>query len=273
VAPAFHLPIDWSQRIQLGAGTEREGDAFIPRGGWRSPDAGELGLLVSEPARQALADCLCVFQLPQHLRAAWWRLLDRARATGAGHLDGFDAYAADVAAFLAFKELPVPEGAAFDLLVSAAGLRSIPLSRATPGLAFSVAGQTPYPVDDPKCWPRLWGGVNLGDEATALLFLNLPATELLAELRRRRAEPFAPGTLGALADRFLTLCPDYPPVRLRVEPGEGLRLPAAGLIVDGCTLDRTEPDVLLLIRHGGQGGMMQTAAAATTSPQAPGQPT
>ena len=49
-------------------------------------------------------------------------------------------------------------------------------------------------------------------------------------------------TLEELAEGFLTRCPDYPPVRLRVEPGEGFRLPAGGVLVDGCTLDQNEPD-------------------------------
>jgi hypothetical protein len=42
-------------------------------------------------------------------------------------------------------------------------------------------------------------------------------------------------------------------VRLRIEPGEGYRLTAAAILVDGCTLDKTEPDVLLRIRHPGHG--------------------
>ena len=40
----------------------------------------------------------------------------------------------------------------------------------------------------------------------------------------------------------------YPAIRFRIEPGEGVRLPAAGLFVAGCTLDKGEPDILLLVR-------------------------
>jgi hypothetical protein len=61
--------------------------------------------------------------------------------------------------------------------------------------------------------PELWGVVNLGEETTSLVFANLHSS----------------------------------PMRLRLEPGEGLRFPAGGLLVDGCTLDKREPDVLLLV--------------------------
>jgi hypothetical protein len=248
VAPSFYLRIDWPRRLLLAAGVEREGAAFFPRSNWRPPDDREVDLLT----RQGLADCLSLFQLPRHLFTAWGRLLERAGVSGEGRLEGFDAFVADVAEFLAFKDLPVPEGAAFDLLVSTPGLRSLPRKGMAPGLTFSLAAHAPYPVEGATRWPRLWGGVNLGEESTSLLFINLLAAELLAELRRRYPDPFAPSTLAELADRFLTLCPDYPPVRLRIEPGEGFRLPAAAILVDGCTLDKTEPDLLLQIRHPGQ---------------------
>jgi len=225
------MPVDWAQRILLGTGIEREGEGFFFRPGWRSPDDRERDLLVPDPshpsARGQLQDYLCLFQLPQHLLLAWLRLLERAQQAGLSRLEGFDAFVVDVARFLTFKELPAPQGAIFDLLVSQPGLRSIG-------------------------WPRLWGAINLGDEATSLLFVNLTAQDLVAELRQRDPDLSLPATRGELAERFLKLCPDYPLVRLRIEPGEGFRLPAGGLIVAGCTLDKNEPDVLLLVRHGGE---------------------
>jgi hypothetical protein len=63
--------------------------------------------------------------------------------------------------------------------------------------------------------------LNLGDEPASLVFVNRFAPDL---------------ELG------------YPPLRFRIEPGEGVRLPAAGLFVAGCTLDKGEPDILLLVR-------------------------
>ena len=46
---------------------------------------------------------------------------------------------------------------------------------------------------------------------------------------------------------FLREFPDYPPVRLRLGSGKGLRLPSGGLIREGDATDKQEPDVLLLI--------------------------
>jgi hypothetical protein len=251
VAPSFHLPVDWAQRLLLGAGVEREGEGFFPRVDWRSPDQHELGLLLPDPsrplARQDLEGCLCLFRLPQHLCSACWDMVEKAQEAAMTGLDGFDAFAVEVARFLAFKELSVPEGAAFDLLVSKPGQRSIHRPGQPPGLRFSVAGTTSLPLSDEARRLRLWGGINLSDEPTSLVFVNLPARGLLAELGRRHPDALSIGTLDELAERFLTLCPDYPPVRLRIEPGEGFRLPAGGLLADGCTLDKNEPDLLLLV--------------------------
>jgi hypothetical protein len=249
VAPSFHLPIDWAGRILLGAGTEREGDGFFPRPDWRPPDDRERDWLMPDPSLpQDLSDCLALFQVPRHLLAAWERLLQQAEQTGVARLDGFDAFVADLAAFLAFKDLPVPEGAVFDLLVSAPGLRSVPRTGRPAGLAFNLPAETPYPLQEARQRVGLWGGLNLGGEAASLLFINLPPRDLLAELGRSRPDSLSPRTLAELAERFFTLRPDYAPVRLCVQPGEGIRLPAGGLLVDWCTLDKHEPDVVLMVR-------------------------
>jgi hypothetical protein len=186
VAPSFHIPVNWSERVRLGSGTD-----------WRVPDDAELGLLVGDPAlltARDLPECLCLFRLPRHLHEAWWRLVEQT-TQDQSRLEGFDAFAVEVARFLAFKDLPLPEGAAFELLVSRPGQASTGWQRS----------------------PRLWGGINLGDEPTSLVYRN-PS------------------------------CPDHLLARLRIEPGEGFRGPAGGLLADGCSLDRQQPDMMLLIR-------------------------
>jgi hypothetical protein len=185
IAPRFRLSPDWPRRLALGAP-------------WRPPTDGELAGLVRDPAPgpQDGAE-VWLFALPRHLLDEWQGLLARAAAR-AGPLEGFDAFAGRVSAFLAFKELPVPPGSAFEVTVSGPGQASVCWG----GLAGS----------------RLWGVVNLGDEAASVVFAGLPDRE-------------------------------GPPVRLRVEPGEGFRLPDHAPPVAGCTLDRREPDVFLLMRH------------------------
>jgi hypothetical protein len=215
--------VDWSQRILLGTPEHGTGNDLLACSAWRTAGEGEVDLLVdpSPATSPGPDDSLCLFQLPRHLLDTWWRLLERAGETGSGHLEGFDAFAVEVARFLAFKEIPVPEGARFDLLVTGPGQVSVRLE-----------GPAPDPAAD--AGSRLWGAINLGTEAASLVFLNLPPRALE----------------GELVSHFLTLFPDYPLVRLRIEPGEGYRLPAGGLHTAGCTLDQADPDVWLLVRHG-----------------------
>jgi hypothetical protein len=202
VAPSFHLPIDWAQRIHLGAGIDRDEFGFRALPPWRTPNEQEMSLLVAGTS-DGLPDRLCLFQLPKHLQTAWWKLLDRAQSAGKSGLDGFDGFVAQVADFLAFKDLPVPEGAAFDMVVSQTGQRS------------DYWSSTP-----------LWGGINLGEEAAFLVFVNLPDG----------------------ADQLTTPGSEYPPVRVRIEPGEGFRFPVGGLLADSWAVDKEGPDIWLMVR-------------------------
>jgi hypothetical protein len=142
-----------------------------------------------------------------------------------------------------------------DAVVTAAGGQSIRRDDATgrqAGLGPTVAPWTPWPL---RAVPasRLWGVVNLGDEDTALVVLNLPPAALAAELARRCPVNPATVVVGELVGRFLRAFPDYPPIRVRLGPGEGCRLPADGLILDGDPSGKQEPDVLLLISEDGGG--------------------
>jgi hypothetical protein len=93
----------------------------------------------------------------------------------------------------------------------------------------------------------LWAVVNLGDEDTRLVLIAAPIQGLAANLALRHPGRPLPATVGELVGWFLRDSPDCPPIRLRLGPGEGFRLPAGGLILDGDATDKQEPDVLLLI--------------------------
>src|SRR4051812_9919409 len=86
VAPRFHLSIDWADRLLLGTGD-------------RVPTEAELALLVRDPATGAEERNLWLFELPRHLRQAFWVVVDSA-GQGRGP-EQFDACAAEVASFLA----------------------------------------------------------------------------------------------------------------------------------------------------------------------------
>lgn len=149
VAPHFHLSTDWRRRLRIGDGGQVI-DGFIRPPSWRPPTLDELSRAV-RPATEPMSDeeqgeLVCLFQLPEHLRSAWWQLLERAVGElGAGPLPGSDAFVGQVVEFLNFKSLAVPAGARCDVVVSG-----------------------------PAAWAeayrgRLWGGINLGDEETTVV--------------------------------------------------------------------------------------------------------
>ncbi|MCI0701548.1 MAG: hypothetical protein L0241_10740 [Planctomycetia bacterium] len=269
VAPKFHLDADWLTRISVGTGVEELEGKFFPRGPWRPPTSDELALLVapSEPtptsrglpmldARPVASpththppdNSLCLFQLPEHLRDAWWDLFDAA-AEADEPVKGFDEFAEKVAEFLTFKQLNT-SGTQMEVLVSAANERSIRVDPATgqlSGLGSTIAPWVVWPAREQGSVPRLSAVVNLGDEATGVVILNLTLSGLATELARCAPADPPPTTVGQLVARFLSTCPDYPLVRVRLGSGEGCWLPTEGLILDGDATGKEEPNVLLLI--------------------------
>jgi hypothetical protein len=207
VAPHFHLALDEPGRLSLGARVEQTAQGPVARSPWRPASADELVALVLDPTRpitrEELPGCLCLFVVPAHLRAAFWDLLARAPEPGAVPAEDFAAFVAETARFLGFKQLPVPAGAVFDLVVT------------RPGSATCLAAGA------------LWGLINLGEDAASVVFLNVPVGEV---------------PVG-----------DYPPVRLQLGPGEGVRIPA-GILLGTDGFERDQSDVLLLIRLPGASG-------------------
>jgi hypothetical protein len=155
VAPYFHLDIDWPARLSLGASVELTDQGPVALPPWRPPSAAELVMLVLDPtrpgAREELPGCLCLFVVPAHLRSAFWDVLAQAQENGEVSPDGFSAFAAEAARFLAFKELPLPVGAVFELVVN------------RPGPTAPLAASS------------LWGLINLGEDAASVVFLKVPA--------------------------------------------------------------------------------------------------
>ena len=265
IAAKFNLEPVWTGRLRVGAGTEDHDGRFFPRGSWAEPSLAALALLTGS-TRESYAlslplleydapsasaegtsaddpDAITLFKLPEHLRSAWWDLLAAATESG-GPLRGFDEFAARVVEFLRFKQLDIPAGTRLEAIVTAAGERSVQRDTGAPaGLGPSSAGGSGG--------QGLWGIVNLGDEDSAVVLLNLPFATLATELAR--TEPSAPAlaSMGELAVRFFRAFPNYPLVRLRLASGEGCRLPASGLVLDGDPSAKADPDTLLLIYGDG----------------------
>jgi hypothetical protein len=257
VAPHFEMPADLQGRLRIGIGVEKCDGGFFPRGPWRSPDDGELAHLVAGQAGPNAPDRVELFKLPAHLCAQWWQLLERAGdGAGAGRLPGYDAFLAQLADFLAFKELAIDDPVSCEVVVSRPGQRSVrwdPAAGRALGLGCTVAPQTPCTSLESRslCRPRLWGAVNLGDEATSFVLIDPPCRTMARMLRHDFPDCAPPATLGDLIEQFLRASPDVSPVRVILHPGEGLRLPGDAMLVDGFPHDKHEPDVLLLITELG----------------------
>jgi hypothetical protein len=198
-----------------------------------------------------LETSVCLFQLPRHLRSEWWARLEQAAADlEKGGIPGFETFVGQVVQFLDFKDLSLPEGTRCTVVVSNPGQRSVNWrseAHGPGGLLSNLAPSVPQRGGEEPRWPCLWGAINLGDEATSVVLINLPCRQLEAELCRRIPDQTAAASVGELSGQFLRSCPDYPPVRLILGPGEGYRLPRGGLISDAYLADKQEPDVLMLI--------------------------
>jgi hypothetical protein len=106
--------------------------------------------------------------------------------------------------------------------------------------------------------------VNLGDEIRHVVFINL---RLATMIRRHpeivNAKPFReatsaavaqPGAQGMIANAFMEAHPDYPVIRLTLEPGEGYIAPTTVFPHDGYLAGKRDQDLTLLAGHKGDSG-------------------
>jgi hypothetical protein len=261
VAERFHVRAEWRERLALSSGVVHGADGLVPAEPWRAPEPGELDLLlapsqpeggVGDAARGQL------LALPRHLREAFWdeagaATVDASAATAfAPPTEALSGFAAALVDFLCFKDVPLPEGALCAVLAAREGsptTRRDPRSGEPRGLEF-----------DRECRDvgRLRLAANLGDEPTFLTLLNLTAPALgaasdsIAPLDRLGAAApcgLDPTSLRRLRVAFFAAEPRYPLLRVRLEPGEGLLLPALDVVTDGWTLGQSEPQLLAVVRE------------------------
>lgn len=223
VAPGFAVTADWSLRLAVNGGTEVDGNALVAKADWRCPRENELAIMTQPSSPESR---LSLFRLSEDLRQRWWKT---AESLGlAGDSDAYPAYAREVVDFLRTTTLAVPVDATCEAMITAPDQRT---SRG--GLEFSV---------DVRRGGGIVGGVNLGDEPTFLVFVNLPPSAMKAK---------CPSQDRWLAKTFLTECPNYPLVKLRLDPGDGYWLPPAGVVFDHSTVGQKEVGVVLGVRGMG----------------------
>jgi hypothetical protein len=251
VAPRFAPARGWPGRIARNGGVERERGTgrALPRDDWTPLDAAALATVVTEaPGRDAVLPPthLGLLEIPERLRRAWWMQAERS-GMASGSSPGFEKVFSEYAEFLHFKRLPLPERVRFEVTVSAPGLSS---TRCEPdGVAAGLGfGDRPPVAGTPGCQPI--GLVNLGDEATFVVLLDLPPVTLAARLEAASHLDVRALAPCALVARYLDAFPGEALLRVRLAPAEGLWLSPFGVVHDGWTHGKRDLDVML--RVGGE---------------------
>jgi len=230
VAPRFHAPSGWTERLRLNGGIERVGARFHPRSDWRPPAPDELAQLVDEAPADADALRARLLVIPAWLRAAWWNQVDRA---------SYERFASELLDFLRFKAVPLPALCEVRVTVSRPGQRG---TRLDPTMG-DLSGLGPAPSLPGTAEVA---AINLGDEATDVVLLNLPPAAM-ADMIGGRAGSAPALPLTHLVPRFFEARSGYPLVRIRLDPGEGLWFPAGDVVHDGWTCEKRDLDVVLTI--------------------------
>jgi hypothetical protein len=239
VAPQFHARSGWTERLRLNGGVERVGARFQPRRDWRPLAPDEVTQLVDEEPPAAAPLRTSLFVLPAWLRAAWWDQVDQT---------SYERFARELLGFLRFKALPLPALCEVRVTVSRpgqTGTRSNPTTGDLSGLAPTPSMPGAAEV----------AAINLGDEATHVVLLNLPPGAM-AGLLGADIAPVLP--LAELVPRFFEARAAYPLVRIRLDPGEGLWLPAEDVIHDGWTCEKRDLDIVLTIAGSPSPAALQT---------------
>jgi len=90
--------------------------------------------------------------------------------------------------------------------------------------------------------------VNLGSEVRYLLFINLTISKLLEEVSKKKNEFKKGYSQWHLYTDFLRLYPDYPVIRVPLQPFEAYIAPAENMIHDGSTVGTQHHDLTLFYR-------------------------
>lgn len=220
-APHFHSARSWSERLRINSGVLMDAGRIWPRDDWRDLSMDELALLTTA---EGDGPAIRLFNIPPKLRELWWQFAAGASASTPGKpAPTFERVAGEVIEYLQFKRLPLPAASTLEAVVNAPAQPST-----RPNLGGLTAEST---------WPGLLGGINLGDQESSLVVLNLSEYELRADA------PFHDRVRA-----FLTAQSDYPLLQIRFSPCEGYWLPPGPIAIDGDTRGQTEIDVQLIFR-------------------------
>ena len=244
VAPRFQNRLAWIDRLQINGGVEVTGECIYPRGDWRPPGDADLALLLADGEAAASSGAAGMLRerarrrdavlpgahagllkLPAHLRRQWWVLPDGGEKRAVDD-HPYRAFVESVIEFLRFKLLPLPSRCRVDVVVSRPGQRATEW-RAAAGWPRGL-GESPEEMTHARASAPPVAVINLGDEATHFVLLNLAPAAMAAMLGLPWPGDDARAASSELAGRFLATLPTYPLIRVRLEPARACGCPAMG---------------------------------------------
>jgi hypothetical protein len=202
----FHPARSWAERVRINSGVTIEAGRMTPRDDWRAASAAELALLTASTGDPM--EAIALFNIPKRLHDHWWNLEADQDSDAVTKQAAFREYARELIDYLQFKQLPLPARCTVSAVVHEPSLAST---------KPNAGGLTADPAST-----DMLAGINLSDEESALVFVNLAAVHLSA-------------------------CSDYPVIRVALQPGEGFWLPRFAIAYDGDTRGRSEIDVQLVL--------------------------
>ena len=182
---------------------------------WQTPSDGlnSKHSSLRPPTRTCGGANICLFVIPEHLRTRCWAILAlEVEAMTSG--SAMKPFAREILEFTSFKQVPVPRQCRFELTVSPPGRPDLSHA-AEPDTVLAGSSSAER---NTKHAPPI-ARVNLGDERSAMIFLNLGRRRISEMLGTESATDSASdGAVQPLASddlvrRFLARFPEYPLLR------------------------------------------------------------
>ncbi len=247
IAISSHLASTWSttQQIAINGGTTRDAsqhdECYFPKDNWRPLVNSERTDLLADSPDVVPSGALWVFAISEALRARFWtldieHLFSRLDVTRPKYSSQYRAYVADVIHHLIHDHhLPLAGQCQCDAIVHKPGLRSTRYDRVHQTYTGLGSDHDAARTWDPEHLAARTIRMNIGDEPSELVFINL-SLQTIAHCLEISHLP----SIGAIAKLFMSRFPDYPVVRLTLNPGEACVLPSANMIYDHTTLNQKD---------------------------------
>lgn len=268
----FHAGVaDSKSRLMLSSGTvpvEETLDlatryapgAFVPKMPWRDPSCDDLELLTFDPGSGKswnVANDVAVIRIPKELISPFEAMLENhgvrekcaaseyssvsKHKSWAKTLEGISEYVANISS-------EKPADVIYFRLADPGHLTLTKDEFGAEGQRFAgihIDSWDRLPLRlRHKSRNRLC--INLSREARYSLFINLPLMSMFNHLGLPDPQYFFEDFRGLyLGQRFMRRCPNYPVVRLQIEPGEAYLLPTDNLVHDASTEGNRFADITL----------------------------